>query len=101
MTRRSPIYNYAARLADDCREAWLNYLASYMEAASDVCRDRVVNERGRRLGIGLWAMFAAPGHAAAFRAYASEELRDYVANHQPLTRNEFERQWLQAEGVGQ
>lgn len=94
MTRRSPIYNYAAELDAACREEYELYFEAYLTRAEHVCRGQLVNRRGRERGVRGADLLRGVGHHKKRAAYAARELTDFVAANPLLTRTEFERQWL-------
>lgn len=99
MTRRSPIYNWAAEAASKAREEWDLYLADWERLAEDYTNGCPVNARGKEQGISVYQMIAAPGHTSRLKAYASEELLEFAVSHPPMTRNEFEKHWLGERGL--
>lgn len=96
MTRKSAIYNHAAELDRECREAYQLYLEQYLTTVEAVTNGATVNPRGRALGFHTVQLVTGPGHHMRRKAYATRELQDHVAAHPVLTYAEFERQWLAA-----
>ena len=47
-------------------------------------------------GVKADELFQGVGHVAKARAFASEELRDFWEREPLLSREAYERQWLQA-----
>jgi sirohydrochlorin ferrochelatase len=83
------------RALQDWREARAEYervLHATYERAAEACRDRLVNEDGRRLGIEPLSLFMGT-RARAYR-YASEELVEWWRSHPRVPFVEFERKWL-------
>lgn len=97
MTRRSPIYNYAAELAAACSDDYEIYFENYLARAEHECRGQLVNRAGRERNITGPQLLRGVGHHMRRRAYATRELTDHVAQNPLLTRTEFERQWLDSE----
>lgn len=97
MTRRSPIYNYAAELAAACANDYETYFEAYLARAEHECRGQLVNRTGRQRGITGTQLLRGVGHHMRRGAYATRELTDFVSGNPLLTRTEFERQWLDAE----
>jgi len=96
LTRKSPIYNHAAALSDACAQDYDLYVATYVEAAEEACRGRLVNKRGMMVGVCGEDLLRGVGHHMKRSAYASEELQTFMASHPLLTRTQFEEQWLLA-----
>ncbi|WNM65456.1 hypothetical protein SEA_PHONEGINGI_54 [Microbacterium phage Phonegingi] len=86
--------HFERALADwrEARAEYENVLHADYEAAADACRDRLVNAKGRRLGIDPMSLFM--GNRARAYAYASEELIEWWETHPRTPFVEFERRWL-------
>jgi len=74
------------------RAEFEDYRHAAYEAASEACRGRLLNERGRKAGKDAWDLFI--GNEAHARAYASEELIEFWATHPRITVAAYERQSL-------
>jgi len=99
VTRRSPIYNFAAQLDRECREAYSAYLAAWEAQAIEATRGALVTQTARELGITFEQLLSGPGHHMKFRAYATRELHDFAESNPLKTRQVFERQWLDSHHV--
>ena len=66
--------------------------AAQVRLAAEACRDRLVNDRGRRAGIDPLSLFMGPERRAL--AYASEELIDHWRAFPRVTFADYERMWL-------
>ncbi|QZD98169.1 hypothetical protein SEA_ANTUNA_56 [Microbacterium phage Antuna] len=86
--------HFERALADwrEARAEYENVLHADYEAAAEACRDRLVNARGRRLGIDPMSLFM--GNRARAYAYASEELIEWWETHPRTPFVEFERAWI-------
>ena len=76
----------------ECRQEYDLVLYSAYERAAEACRDRLVNDRGRRAGIDPLSLFMGPERRAL--AYASEELIDHWRAFPRVTFADYERMWL-------
>jgi hypothetical protein len=94
MTRKSAIYNQAAALAAECREAYRTYLEWRYEQAEEATNGRMVTKRGMARGVTGWQLLCGPGVFLRRRAYASDELLDFLDRNPVLTAQQFERLWL-------
>lgn len=94
MTRTSAIYNHAATLDQECRDAYQLYLEQYLATAEAVTNGALVNARGKALGFHAVALVTGVGHHMRRKAYATEELRDHVERHPVKTYQQFESEWL-------
>lgn len=94
MTKRhgSAAVGFGIELYKQIRADFEEYRLSAYEAASEACRGRLLNDRGRRAGIDAWDLFI--GNEARARAYASEELLEHWAAHPRVTVAAYERQVL-------
>lgn len=89
----SPIF---ARAADEwarMRLAYGDYLEAHMLAAELATNGTFLNARGKAAGITQEQLFTAGPSVTA--AYASEELRDFWAEHPRMTLAQFERAWVE------
>ena len=100
MTRRSPIYNQAARLAAECAEGYHLYLEAWHTEAHAALNGHLVNAKGRARKVRGEDLLSGPGHPARRAAYASDELREYIEHHPLLSRTEYERWWLTGRMTG-
>lgn len=79
----------------ECRAEFDLVLYTNYERAAEACRDRLVNERGRRGGVDPVSLFMGPERRA--HAYASEELLEHWREHPRVTYAMFERQWRESQ----
>lgn len=78
----------------EARQAYDDALVAAYVAAEEATNGRLLNDRGRRADIDALSLFMGPEIRA--HAYASEELRDWWAQHPRVTFEDFERQWTAA-----
>jgi hypothetical protein len=88
----SAAVRFGLDLRKQIRAEFEEYRLAAYEAASEACRGRLLNDRGRRAGIDAWDLFI--GNEARARAYASEELIEHWTTHPRVTVAAYERQVL-------
>lgn len=88
----SAIYAYAETLRQEMLAEYQTVLEAQLEAAGAATNGVMLNKRGRARGLTEMDIFTA--NNVIFQAYASEELREYLAAHPRTTRTSFEEQWL-------
>ena len=75
----------------ECREEYDRWLLVAYERAAEACKDRLVNERGRRARVEPLSLFLGPWVRA--KAYASPELLEHWESFPRVTFAEFEHRW--------
>jgi hypothetical protein len=100
MTRKSAIYNFAARLSAECAAEYDLYLAAHYERAEIATQGRMLTKRAMSLGVKSHDLFAGSGRVLKALAYASEELREFWEHEPLISRQHFESDWLDSQ-IGQ
>jgi hypothetical protein len=86
----SPAFAFAASHWRSIREEFELVREAAYEAAETGCSGVLLNHRGKRKGIDPYSLFI--GSDIRARAYASEELIEWWAEHPRLTFAQFERE---------
>lgn len=100
MTRKSAIYNFAARLSAECSEAYDLYLAAHFERAEIATNGRMLTKRAMAKQVHASELFQGTGRALKALAYASDELREFWEHEPLISRQHFEADWLDSQ-IGQ
>jgi hypothetical protein len=90
----SPIVAEALERHRQARFDHAAYVEGYVARAEHECHGFTVSARGRARGASTYDLFAGPGALLRFRAWATDELREFVASHPFLSLTEWERQHL-------
>lgn len=72
------------------RQMYSEYVYTQWLAAEDATRGVLLNKRGQAAGINPESLFSGPAHVAF--AYASDELKDWWAQHERLSQSAFTEQ---------
>lgn len=97
MTRKSAIYNFAARLAHECSAAYADYLAGHYDRAEVATNGRMLTKRAMAKGVRSRELFEGNGRALKALAYASDELREFWESEPLISRQRFEADWLDSQ----
>ena len=90
----SPIVAEAMARHREARFDHAAYVEGYVARAEHETNGYTVNARGRSQGATTYDLFAGPGALLRFRAWATDELRDFVAAHRFLSLTDWEAQHL-------
>lgn len=82
----------------ECRQDYDEVLYAQYARAELATNARLVNAEGRARGIEPLSLFM--GNEIRARRWASEELLEHWEEHPRMTFQEFERQWMAAQGEG-
>lgn len=95
----SLLFAFAAHKTKEMRAAWLDYLEMAYANAETACNGVLLNNLGRAEGnISSFEVLFKGKAETAFK-YASWELCEYWETTPRMTKVQFERMWMDSQGI--